>query len=101
MSPTLWEALQTGCHKLNFDGASKGNPGPTRYRAVIHNNKGEILHIVVENLGHNNNNATYKQPKNKIFSSSLQKVIRKFSSISFVISLMGQTQRKIPQDGDL
>jgi ribonuclease HI len=56
LSPTLWEVPQTGCHKLNFDGASKGNPGPAGYRAVIHNSKGEILHIVAGNLGHNTNN---------------------------------------------
>jgi len=55
-SPTLWEALETGCHKLNFDGASKGNPGPESYGAIIRNSKGEILHIVAVNLGHKTNN---------------------------------------------
>jgi ribonuclease HI len=53
----MWEAPETGYHKLNFDGASKGNPGPTGYGAVIRNTKGEILHIVAGNLGHNTNNA--------------------------------------------
>jgi hypothetical protein len=57
ISPTQWEAPPTGCHKLNFDGASKGNPRPIGYGAVIRNNKGEILHITAGNLGHNTNNA--------------------------------------------
>jgi ribonuclease HI len=38
-------------------GPPKGNPGPAGYGAVIHNNKGEILHIIAGNLGHNTNNA--------------------------------------------
>jgi ribonuclease HI len=53
----MWKALETGYHKMNFDGASKGNPGPTGYGAVIRNNKGEILHIVAGNIGYNTNNA--------------------------------------------
>jgi hypothetical protein len=57
-SPTMWKAPETGYHKMNFDGASKGNPGPAGYGAVIRNNKGEILHIVAGSIGHNTNNAT-------------------------------------------
>jgi hypothetical protein len=56
-SPSHWEAPQRGFYKINFDGASKGNPGPAGYGAAIHNNKGEILHITARNLGHNTNNA--------------------------------------------
>jgi hypothetical protein len=55
-SPTHWEAPHSRYHKLNFDGASKGNPGPVGYGVAIHNNKGEILHIIAGNLGHNTNN---------------------------------------------
>jgi hypothetical protein len=55
--PSHWEAPQVGYHKINFDGASKGNPGPVGYGAAIHNNKGEILHLSAGNLGHNTNNA--------------------------------------------
>jgi ribonuclease HI len=50
------EAPQVGYHKINFDGASKGNPGPTGYGAVIRNSKGDILHLSAGNLGHNTNN---------------------------------------------
>jgi ribonuclease HI len=52
----MWKAPETWCHKMNFDGASKGNPGPAGYGAVIRNNKGEILHIVTGNIGYNTNN---------------------------------------------
>jgi hypothetical protein len=57
-SPTTWKAPEIGYHKMNFDGASKGNPGPTGYREVIRNSKGAILHIVAGNIEHNTNNAT-------------------------------------------
>jgi ribonuclease HI len=56
-SPTHWEAPPTKFFKLNFDGASKGNPGPAGYGAVIQNSDGEILHILVGSMGHNTNNA--------------------------------------------
>jgi hypothetical protein len=50
-SPTHWEAPPTNFFKLNFDGASKGNPGPAGYGAVIQNSKGEILHILAGKHG--------------------------------------------------
>jgi hypothetical protein len=31
ISPSHWEAPQDGYHKINFDGASKGNPGTCRF----------------------------------------------------------------------
>jgi hypothetical protein len=34
-SHTHWEAPPKGCFKLNFYGASKGNPGPAGYGTVI------------------------------------------------------------------
>jgi ribonuclease HI len=57
ISPSHWEAPQVGYHKINFDGVSKGNLGLAGYGAVIHNSKGEILHISIGNLGHSTNNA--------------------------------------------
>jgi hypothetical protein len=55
--PSHWEAPQKGFYKINFDGASKGNPGPTGYGSTIQKRKGEILHIIVVNLGHNTKNS--------------------------------------------
>jgi ribonuclease HI len=55
-SPTLWEAPSRNFFKLNFDGASKGNPGLAGYEAVIRNSDGEILHILAGSMGHNTNN---------------------------------------------
>jgi ribonuclease HI len=45
-----------GYFKINFDGASKGNPGPTGFGATIRNNKGDILLLIAGNMGHNTNN---------------------------------------------
>jgi ribonuclease HI len=39
-----------------LDGSSKGNLGLARYGAIIHNSKGDILHLSARNLGHNTNN---------------------------------------------
>jgi ribonuclease HI len=47
-----------GFHKVNFDGASKGNPGRSGYGAVIRNNLGQIQSITAENLGCDTNNST-------------------------------------------
>jgi len=56
-SPSHWESPQDGYHKINFDGASKGNPGLVGFGAAIHNRKGEILLLTTRNLGYNTNNA--------------------------------------------
>jgi hypothetical protein len=42
--------------KINFDGASKGNPGTTGYGAVIRDSKGEILGLIAGFLGETTNN---------------------------------------------
>lgn len=44
--------------KINFDGVSKGNLGPTRGGGFFRNEKGEIIHIYALNLRNNTNNAT-------------------------------------------
>jgi ribonuclease HI len=55
-SPTTWTLPPTGFIKINFDGASKGNPGPAGYGAVIRSSKGEILALIVGYLGETTNN---------------------------------------------
>jgi ribonuclease HI len=42
---------------MNFDGASKGNLGPTGFGFVLRDEKGTILHISVGSLGYDLNNA--------------------------------------------
>lgn len=42
--------------KMNFDGASKGNPRPTRLGGVLRDHSGKILHIYSHHLGHDTNN---------------------------------------------
>ena len=51
------EATPSSFIKLNFDGASKGNPGPAGGEGVFRNSQGEILHIYTINLGHSTNNS--------------------------------------------
>jgi ribonuclease HI len=46
-----------GFHKVNFDGASKGNPGHLGYGAVIRNNLGQIQILTAGNLGYDTNNS--------------------------------------------
>jgi ribonuclease HI len=45
-----------GFIKLNFDGASKGNPGVTGFGAVFRDHLGNILLINVGSLGHTTKN---------------------------------------------
>ena len=45
-----------GILKLNLDGASRGNLGPAGYGGVIHNDKGDIVHIFSMYLGEAKNN---------------------------------------------
>jgi ribonuclease HI len=46
-----------GVSQNKFRWSLQGNLGPAGYGAAIRNNKGEILHILAGNLGHNTNNA--------------------------------------------
>jgi ribonuclease HI len=55
-SPSLWSPPPDGFIKINFDGASKGNPGPAGYGAVIRNSTGEILLLTAGYLGETTNN---------------------------------------------
>eukprot|EP00253_Pinus_taeda_P001472 PITA_01472 len=51
-----WQCPPVGGLKLNFDGASRGNPGLARIGGVIRNQKGDILHIYYRALGESTNN---------------------------------------------
>jgi len=52
-----WNAPPTNSYKLNFDGASKGNPGPARYGGIIRNHNGNTLQIYFGNIGWDTNNS--------------------------------------------
>ena len=52
-----WYRPPNWVFKLNFDGASKGNLGPTGYGGVIQDDIGFIRHIFVGIQGHDSNNA--------------------------------------------
>ena len=54
--PDGWSLSPSSFINLNFDGASKGNLGPTGGGGVFWNSQGEILHIYTINLGHSTNN---------------------------------------------
>jgi hypothetical protein len=56
-SPRFWSPPPTGFIKINFDGASKGNPGPVGFGGIIENSEGEILNLTTSYLGENTNNA--------------------------------------------
>ena len=47
-----------GLLKLNFDGASKGNPCLSGFGGIFRNHAGKILLIYHGNIGHNSNKAT-------------------------------------------
>eukprot|EP00253_Pinus_taeda_P010319 PITA_10319 len=51
-----WQCPPDGGIKLNFDGASRGNPGSAGIGGVFRNQKGEILHIYYRALGESTNN---------------------------------------------
>lgn len=42
--------------KLNFDGASQGNPGEASFRGVIKDHTGQVIHIYKSHIGHESNN---------------------------------------------
>ena len=42
--------------KINFDGAPKGNPGPTRFGGAIHNSEGKMVGLCWGYISENSNN---------------------------------------------
>jgi ribonuclease HI len=55
-SPSTWSPPPAHFIKVNFDGASKGNPGPAGYGAVLRNSAGEILGLAAGFIGDSTNN---------------------------------------------
>ena len=51
-----WLCLLAGSFKLNFDGATKGNPGPEGFAGALRNFVGNILSILWGSIGNNTNN---------------------------------------------
>jgi ribonuclease HI len=56
VSPTTWTTPPAHFIKVNFDGASKGNPGPVGYGTVLRNSDGEILGLEAGFIGDTTNN---------------------------------------------
>ena len=56
-SPSAWLPPPSKFHKVNFNGASKGNPGNSGYGAVIRDNTGQIQFLMEENMGYETNNS--------------------------------------------
>ena len=56
-NPTHWDPSPKNVFKLNFDGASKGNPGRASFGGAIRNSQGNITLIFYGNSGFNSNNA--------------------------------------------
>eukprot|EP00253_Pinus_taeda_P002060 PITA_02060 len=54
---TNWSPPPKNTYILNFDGASKGNPGITGYGGIIRNSQGNSLKIYFGSIGWNTNNA--------------------------------------------
>lgn len=57
-SPTHWQRPPWGFLRLNFDGASKGNPDPKEFGVVFRNDQGLVLFIMVGSIRYDTNNAT-------------------------------------------
>ena len=55
-SPLEWCLPPEGHFKVNFDGASKGNPGSARFGGVIKNPKGNIVQFYHGFIVHDMNN---------------------------------------------
>jgi hypothetical protein len=51
-----WTPPPTGFLKLNFDGATKGNPGMTRMGGVIRDSGGNIIRLFAGSMGKSTNN---------------------------------------------
>ena len=57
-SPLHWESPPVFVFKMNFDGASKGNPRKVGYSGAIRDHCRDIIHIFYGNMGPDSNNAT-------------------------------------------
>eukprot|EP00253_Pinus_taeda_P007130 PITA_07130 len=52
-----WQVPPKNSYKLNFDGASKGNPGTIGFGGIIRNHEGSLLQIYFGNIGWDTNNS--------------------------------------------
>jgi len=52
-----WTAPPTHTFKLNFDGASKGNPGMVGFGGILRNHEGTPLQLYFGNIGWDTNNS--------------------------------------------
>jgi ribonuclease HI len=66
-----------GYLKLNFDGASKENPSPTRYIGTIHNGTRDLLYIYMDFIGYDTNNGAEVQALEKGISIAIQANFKK------------------------
>jgi len=57
-SPGHWQLPLQNSFKINFDGASRGNPGMAGFGGVCRNDKGEIVKVFFGKLGFDSNNST-------------------------------------------
>ncbi|GLJ33059.1 hypothetical protein SUGI_0665340 [Cryptomeria japonica] len=51
-----WQAPSIGWKKLNFNGASRGNPGWSGVGAIVRNEDGEVVHAISGPIGIATNN---------------------------------------------
>eukprot|EP00253_Pinus_taeda_P024057 PITA_24057 len=54
--PSHWSPPPPNSFMLNFDGASKGNPGETGYGGAVRNPQGQVLKVFFGSIGWNTNN---------------------------------------------
>lgn len=56
--PSHWNPHPTNVIKLNFDGASKGNPGKARHGGIFKDQEGRPLLVYFGSIGWDMNNST-------------------------------------------
>eukprot|EP00253_Pinus_taeda_P013888 PITA_13888 len=75
-----WQLPPEACLKLNFDGASRGNPGIAGIGGVIRNHRGDIIHIFCRSLGEcTNNEAEFAAMEQGL------KILRSFRQGNFIV----------------
>eukprot|EP00253_Pinus_taeda_P022158 PITA_22158 len=75
-----WQLPPEACLKLNFDGASRGNPGIAGIGGAIRNHKGDIIHIFCRSLGEcTNNEAEFAALEQGL------KILRSFRQGNFIV----------------
>jgi len=57
ISPNQWQAPAQNSFKINFDGASRGNPGLAGFGGLCRNERGEIVKVFFGQVGFDSNNS--------------------------------------------